>query len=513
MIIYQLEQGSPEWHAHRARYFNASDAPAMLGISPYKTRTALLDEYKSGVSKEVDAATQKRFDDGHRFEALARAYIEEKLGDDFYPVVGAEGNLSASFDGITIDEGTIFEHKTLNDTYRACQSVEDLPEYLRAQMEQQLYVSGANECYFLASKWTDENELVDEVHFIYVPDMKLRKRIIAGWAQFEKDLETHEVKVSKVEAKANAIMELPTLSIQIKGEVTNSNLALYQEAATLFISSINTELVTDQDFADAEASVKFCANAEEAIDNAKAAAIAQTSSIDELMRTMDFIKDQLRNKRLLLDKLVKSEKENRKMAIVDKAKDAYQFHLENLSEETQPFFVKPDTTPNFAEATKNKKTIKSMQDAVDAALANAKAEAEIVAADMRKKIAFYKTEAAEFEFLFIDVRSLILLEVESFKAHVKQRILEHKQREADKAAKIAEQKAAAKANAEAKVQHDHVVSVGKEIQQSMQDSLTTDQRETRPSDFEIILVVAQAFGVSTIKAREWIETIELQEAA
>jgi putative phage-type endonuclease len=513
MIIHQLEQGSPEWKKHRSSVFNASDAPAMLGISPYKTRTELLDEYKSGVSKDVDAATQKRFDDGHRFEALARTFAEILLGEDLYPVVGTEGNIGASFDGITLSEEKVYESKTLNDTYRACKVTADLPEYLRAQMEQQLYVSGASECLFIASKWNDENELIEEVHFTYYPDMELRKRIIAGWAQFEKDLATHEVKVSKVEAKASAIMNLPTLSIEIKGEVTNSNLALYQEAATLFISSINTNLVTDQDFADAEASVKFCANAEEAIDNAKAAAIAQTASIDELMRTMDFIKDQLRNKRITLDKLVKSEKENRKYKIIDKAKDAYQFHLENLSEETLPFFV-PNANPNFAEATKNKKTIKSMQDAVDAALANAKAQAEIVAADMRKKIAFYNTEAAEFEFLFSDIRSLIVLEVESFKVYVKQRIQEHKQREADKAAKIAEQEAAAEIAKGAEV-----------IAEAVKESLTTEYPAEgakfepsilpplRPTDFQIAVAVSKAFNVDYETVNKWLSEYQAKKAA
>ena len=42
MQIVQLTQGSPEWHAHRAKHFNASDAAAMLGISPYMSRDELL---------------------------------------------------------------------------------------------------------------------------------------------------------------------------------------------------------------------------------------------------------------------------------------------------------------------------------------------------------------------------------------------------------------------------------------------------------------------------------------
>jgi len=72
MKMINLTQGSHEWHTHRAAYFNGSEAAAMLGISPYKTRDELLREKATGLVPDVDAATQQRFDQGHRFEALAR---------------------------------------------------------------------------------------------------------------------------------------------------------------------------------------------------------------------------------------------------------------------------------------------------------------------------------------------------------------------------------------------------------------------------------------------------------
>src|SRR5688572_971142 len=91
MQIITVAQGSAEWHAHRATHFNASDAPAMLGCSPYTTRTALLQQKRTGVAPEVDAGTQKRFDDGHRFERLARPLAEEIIGEELFPVTGADG--------------------------------------------------------------------------------------------------------------------------------------------------------------------------------------------------------------------------------------------------------------------------------------------------------------------------------------------------------------------------------------------------------------------------------------
>ncbi|MEG0414091.1 MAG: endonuclease, partial [Comamonas sp.] len=63
MQIVKLIQGTPEWHAHRAKHFNASDAPAMMGCSSYKSRSDLIKELATGLTPEVDANTQRRFDD------------------------------------------------------------------------------------------------------------------------------------------------------------------------------------------------------------------------------------------------------------------------------------------------------------------------------------------------------------------------------------------------------------------------------------------------------------------
>ena len=106
MITHNLVQGTAEWHAYRAAHDNASDAPAMMGVSSYKTRDQLIAERATGIVPEVDAATQRLFDSGHRFEALARPLAEKIIGEDLYPCTGSiEGSrLSASFDGLTMLE-------------------------------------------------------------------------------------------------------------------------------------------------------------------------------------------------------------------------------------------------------------------------------------------------------------------------------------------------------------------------------------------------------------------------
>ena len=438
METMNLIQGSDAWLAHRAKHFNASDAPAMMGISPYKTRTQLLHELHTGCAPDVDAATQRRFDDGHRYEALARPLAEEIIGQALYPVTGSEGELSASFDGLTMGEDIGFEHKSLNDELRTIMDEHctgaDLPAMYQVQMEQQCMVSGAESILFMASKWNGEN-LIEERHCCYTPNPELRKAIIRGWAQFATDLATYSPKVITEAPKADAIERLPALAVLIKGEVISSNLPAFREAATQFIANIKTDLVTDQDFSDADANVKFCEKAEKDLEQAKAAAISQTASIDELMRTVDFIKDQLRTKRLALEKLVVKRKTEIKDEVLRKALFTYLGHVQSLESEMKPLKL-TTASPDFAGAAKNKRTLASLHDAVDGELARAKINADAIAKDMRNKLAWCNVNAEHFGFLLSDMQQIIQKPMDDFQLVVKTRIDAHKVSESAKEERI-----------------------------------------------------------------------------
>ncbi len=441
MKQHNLVQGSPEWKAYRANHFNASDAPAMMGLSPYKTRTQLLNEMKSGIAPEIDSATQQRFDDGHRYEALARPLAEEIIGQDLYPVTGSEGKLSASFDGLTMDESICFEHKTINDEIRAATCAADLGAHLRVQMEQQLMIANATKCLFMASKWEGE-KLIEEVHHWYESDQEIRDAIIQGWCQFAEDLENHVIAEIVEAPKAESLMRLPALSVQIRGEVVATNMPEFKRQAEDFIASIKTDLQTDQDFADADATVKFCEKAEKDLELAKSAAISQTASIDELMRTVDYIQDQLRNKRLMLEKLVKSKKESIKLDILNRGKQEYQSYVDALEKPFAPIkLVLPAI--DLAAAIKNKRTLASLNDAVDTTVAQGKATANAVANTLREQITWYEVAAAEHKFLFHDLQQIVFKPTEDFQNLVNLRIAAHKEAEQKRADEAAKAEAAA----------------------------------------------------------------------
>lgn len=379
MKIFNAQQGTPEWLTHRMTHFNASDAPAMMGLSPYKTRQQLMAEMAEMPgfgAPEIDASTQSRFDDGHRFERLARKVAEEMIGQDLYPVTGYEGKLSASFDGLTLDQSICFEHKTFNSAYRdAINNGTDLPAALKIQIEQQLMISGATRCLFMASKWDDEDFLIEEVHCLIESDLKLRKAILQGWTQFAIDLESYQHIPAEIKPVAATIEALPVLFVQVEGKVLATNLDAFKAAAQTFIDGIKTELVDDQDFADADKMVKFLKDGEEKLALAKSQALAQTASIDELFRAVDSISEQMRSKRLALDKLVKAEKDNRRAEIMLDASAALRTHINKLNERLGDTRWMPNINGNFVEATKGLKTLDSMRDKVSVALANAKIEA------------------------------------------------------------------------------------------------------------------------------------------
>jgi putative phage-type endonuclease len=441
MQTHDLIQGTPEWHAHRATHFNASDAPAMMGCSPYKTRTQLLQELHTGMSAEVDAETQRRFDDGHRFEALARPLAEKIIGEDLYPVTGSDGLYSASFDGLTMDECTGFEHKSLNGDLRECMEGEDeaprLPLHYRVQMEQQCMVSGAERILFMASKWNGD-ELVEERHCWYYPDDALRAQIVAGWAQFKQDLKNFQPQVSDVKPSGKAPETLPALRIEISGQVQASNLGEFKAQALAVFGAINRDLKTDQDFADAEKTVKWCGDVEERLEAAKQHALSQTASIDELFRAIDDISAEARRVRLDLDKLVKARKEAIRAEIVQRGQKALAEHIAALNQRLGKPYM-PAVLADFAGAIKGKKTVESLNDAVDTTLAKAKIEASAIADRIQINLEHLREHAIEYASLFPDTAQIVQKAPDDLATLVKARIADHQAADEEKARKLAEE--------------------------------------------------------------------------
>ena len=452
MKLLQLQQGSDEWLAHRAACLNASDAPAMMSVSPYKTRSELIRERATGIVKEYDAATLARFSAGHESEAAMRPVAELILGEELFPVVGEEEffpglRSSASSDGLTMDGSIGFEHKLWNETLAA--SVRDgiIPDSHIWQVIHQHAVFGLEKTLFMVSDGT-ENKMV--WCWVEVSQEQI-DRLLSGWRQFSMDVAAYQPEHIATKATGRAPETLPALHVEVTGMVTSSNLAAFKETALAVFRGIRTELVTDADFADAEKTVKWCKDVEDRLEQTKQHALSQTASIEELFRTMDAISEEARAVRLKLDKLVKGEKENRKVEIVMQAQKAIADHVDALNLRIGGRWLSLPDMQQFATAIKGLKTLDSMRDKIGASLANTKIEASAMA----DRIQANKESCADCMHLFPDFAQVCISPdfrhiVASRKAEVERR--EATRLEAERASIRSEEQAKAEREVRAKYQ-------------------------------------------------------------
>ncbi|WP_421523104.1 YqaJ viral recombinase family protein [Pseudomonas yamanorum] len=428
MKIHNVAQGSAEWLALRAEYRTASEAPAMMGASKYQSRTDLLMAKKTGITPDVTPSQQFIFDKGHATEALARPLAEALIGEELYPIVATEGNLLASMDGATMLGETLFEHKLWNESVVAQVKAGDLAPHYYWQLEQQLLVSGAERVIFVCSDGTPENF----VHMEYRPVAGRAAQLIEGWKQFEADLANFEIADAPSIVVGKAPDELPALRIELTGMVTASNLKVFEDSALAVIDSVKTTLSTDQDFADAKKAVKWCGDVEEAVAVAKKQALSQTQSIDELFSSLDRISAHARETRLKVDKLVKAQELLVKTTIKQKAELALADHIAAINK-TLGKVTLPHVVSDFAGAMKNKRTIASLQDAVDTELARAKIDASQAADSIRLNLTSLAELAVDYAFLFSDVQQLVTKANDDLVTLIKFRISEHQKAEKEKA--------------------------------------------------------------------------------
>lgn len=464
MQTVSLVQGSPEWHAHRAHHFNASDAPAMMGCSSYKTRSQLIKEMATGLCAEVDPATQRRFDDGHRFEALARPLAEEIISEPLSPSVGVNGMWSASFDGLTFMHDAAFEHKTLNNTLRevmleGCTGA-DLPLMYQVQMEHQAMVSGCKRILFMASEWGPGGELIEMRHCWYTPNPDLRAKIKEGWLQLAKEVEAYDPTAERpAPAVAAPVESLPAVVVQVNGALTvGGNLEDFGAALRTFIDRIPKKPSTDQEFADAEAATKALKKAEEALAAAEDGALAQISDVEVMRRTVADLKNLARTTRLATEKLVAAEKEARRTEIVTGAQAQLDQHVQALNQRLGANWL-PRVAGGFAETIKGLKSLDSMRDKVAVALTNAKHDANQQAYRLEANRKHLVQEDGDWIALFADFSTVGAKAEEDFQALASLRIGNHKQAEAARLDKErerirAEEAARLEREAAAKAQQD-----------------------------------------------------------
>ena len=140
--IPNLEQGSAEWHEWRSEVIGASDAPAIMGENPWKSKKALIEE-KLGIRKQFsgNAATRR----GSQLEPEARRIYTSLTNTDIDPsVLQSKTYLwqAASVDGINATKGILVEIKCGVKSYEYTERTNKVPLYYKAQLQHILCVTG-----------------------------------------------------------------------------------------------------------------------------------------------------------------------------------------------------------------------------------------------------------------------------------------------------------------------------------------------------------------------------------
>lgn len=465
-----IPQGTPEWHEHRAKYRNASEAPAALNHSPYVKRNELIHMIKTGDKKAFSDYVQRYIlDTGHRFEALARPLAEEIIDDDLAPKVGVVGKYSASFDGLNFDNSVGFEHKTLNKAIREAESIDDLPTYYPEQMEHQAMVGGCEKVLFLATRWEECGEddaedgavygyapnekgvmtrykLAEEKHFIYYPDLELRARIVAAWDQLEKDVDAYEPPIIESAPRAAEINSLP--AIVVTGNTIPDKSARDSYAAIAKAMLATTQKVPDneQEAGDLLVYVEKVTEGEKAIKALVEQTNVSETDRDAFRKWLVDMQKALAKGRIDGGKNLEAFKSNQKTKMVNAAAQALSEHISDLNSALPRPFM-PMLNADFWPVLKGKSNPKNMQNDIDAALAEKKIEAETIAKTIGANLAsFEQLAVGDDSSLFDDLDVLCLKDADSFTAIVKTRIAEHKEAEA---VRIAQQKADDQASCDA----------------------------------------------------------------
>lgn len=507
---------------------SASKAPAMMGDSIYQSRSELLFQMHSGITKEVDAATQARFDNGHRTEALSRKLAEEIIGEELAPISAASDDdyLTANFDGITFLSNIGYEHKDWNEKLAA--SVRDgvIPNSHAWQLDQQVLVGNLEYVLFVVSDGTKERFVSHK----YYSNKERMDAVLAGWRQFDKDLSAYVPPEIIPEVVAAPIRDLPAITYKMDGMHLSTNLRNDVKPAILaLVEQSKKKLETDQDFADLDALCKKFKQAEEQCALVQSQAVGEIKDVDAFCRDLKELSEIMRQARIAGEKAVTSEKDARKYAIIVKANSEYDAHVSALVNETGgPWIVL--STPPFVIATKGLKKLSAMQEAVDNALRDAKMLADASAKKIRANLACIKEDGAGYEFLFNDSLALISKDLDDLRLLVKSRIDKHKADEAAKIARIredervkAEAAAKAKVEAEAKAESDRISAEVRLASDEMHEAAAIEARRkqaqiaeqskpfngvqakpVRPSRGELLNAISSYFGISDELALDWI---------
>lgn len=145
-----LEQNTQEWLDFRKDKIGASDAPIIMGDSPWKTPYQLWQQKLDLVSQGEQTIAMRR---GHELEPIARKAYIDYTGIEIEPYIALHPEkawMMASLDGYNQERGVCVEIKCPGKEDHAIASQGNVPKKYYAQLQHQLAVLGLNNAHYFS---------------------------------------------------------------------------------------------------------------------------------------------------------------------------------------------------------------------------------------------------------------------------------------------------------------------------------------------------------------------------
>ena len=243
-----LTEHTPEWHEHRSKYRNASEAGAVMGVDPYCTPYELWLRKKGLSTFEGNVATEY----GHKHEARALELAEELMGVRLRKAVFTNGKYSASFDGYGENEKGDTFHVEIKCPYQRERSrlwkqshdeSDPIPKHYYWQMVHQSMVKPCTHRYLLIFIPAQGVEHEDFQLVNFWPRQGDDVILSEAWERFEEnppepptlDLSDDDILTDTVEDLKSVQLEMKNLAVREKelkeylirrAEVENRNLCI-----------------------------------------------------------------------------------------------------------------------------------------------------------------------------------------------------------------------------------------------------------------------------------------------
>ncbi len=213
------------------------------------------------------------------------------------------------------------------------------------------------------------------------------------------------------------------LTIQLTGEIQNSNFTQWKSDLIKQIQTTNSQLVTDDDFVTAARHVKLFKAAENTLKQAKQSAINQASDIQKLFTAIDEVTAEAREARLALERQIKIRKQEIKEQLI--ASGIERVH-ESIRQQNSDFqlidHVHFVDFRRFETAVKGKVGIRGIEIAIDGLCAAIQQEISLQAAEVKHNVLVINALPSHHQMLFQDRASLFALSKQELELTIDKRI-------------------------------------------------------------------------------------------